>query len=290
MALDAPAMALAHRADPRDHIVDRLIAERAPKLAAHPAWPILRLLLYVILDYANARRMADAIAPMGGREALDYLSRLLSVRVSARGVKRVPRSGRLIIVCNHPTGIADGIAVYDALKTTRPDLMFYANADALRVCAQLDEILIPVEWVGEKRTRDRTRLTLSMTRRAMEAEQALVIFPAGRLARWSPMTGMADLAWASTAFSMARKYDAPILPIHLSGPTSRLFHLFHQVSGELRDITLFHEFLNKRGGAFRLTIGPLVAPGSLSADAWEAALIMKAYVESALPVHPDRSL
>ena len=63
-----------------------------------------------------------------------------------------------MIVCNHPTGIADGVAVWDALKAIRPDLMFYANADAHRVSPKLDEVLIPVEWVEEKRTRERTRL------------------------------------------------------------------------------------------------------------------------------------
>ncbi len=288
MAYESSTPVFGRLARPRDHIVDRLIAERAPRLAAGPAWPAIRPLLYAILDYGKARRMADAIAPLGGRAAIDAVSDLLSVKVQATGLERLPASGRVIVVCNHPTGIADGVAVHDALKVLRPDLMFYANADAHRVCAGFDEVLIPVEWVEAKRTRDRTRLTLNMTRRAMEEERALVIFPAGRLARWSPLKGMADPAWASSAFSVARKYDAPILPLHVDGPTSRLFHLFHQFSGELRDMTLFHELLNKRGKAFRLTAGPLIAPGDLPADAGEAALAMKAYVEKHLALTPER--
>ena len=53
--------------DFHDHIVDRLIAERAPRLAGGAAWPVLRPLLYRILDYGKARRMAEAIEPMSGR-------------------------------------------------------------------------------------------------------------------------------------------------------------------------------------------------------------------------------
>ena len=53
--------------------------------------------------------------------------------------------------------------------------MFYANADAHRVAARFDEVLIPVEWVEEKRTRERTRQTLTQTRDVMEAEQPLMI-------------------------------------------------------------------------------------------------------------------
>ena len=90
-----------------------------------------------------------------------------------------------------------------------------------------------------------------MTRQAMEAERALVIFPAGRIARRQPNGALCDPAWAPTALSIARKYDAPIAPMHLSGPWSTLFHFFDGFSGELRDVTVFHELLNKRGGQYR---------------------------------------
>src|SRR5207245_1643194 len=83
--------------------------------------------------------------------------------------------------CRHPTGIADWIAVYDALKTVRRDLCFYANADAHRVSPRFGDVLIPVEWVEAKRNRQTARLTLEETRAAMEAERCLVVFPAGRL-------------------------------------------------------------------------------------------------------------
>jgi putative hemolysin len=94
------------------------------------------------------------------------------------------------------------------------------------------------------------RLTLQMTRDALEAERALMIFPAGRLAKRGPDGLVADPPWATSAVSIARKYDAPIVPIHVAGPWSTLFHLFDRVSRELRDITLFHELLNKSGRRF----------------------------------------
>jgi putative hemolysin len=266
-----------------DHIVDHLIAERAPGLAKRMAWPALRPALYAALDYGKARRMADAIAPLSGGEALDYLSDLLRVKVEVRFLERVPIKGRVVMICNHPTGIADAIAVYDSFKSLRPDLMFYANSDALRVAPRLKDVLIPVEWIEEKRTRDRTRVTLEMTHRAMQDERALVIFPAGKLARQVAPGLAVDPPWAGSAFSVARKFKATILPLHLAGPWSTLFHFFHGFSGELRDITLFHELLNKRGKTFRLTVGPPVAPGVLPDDSGRAASAMKSYVETILP-------
>ena len=263
------------------HIVDVLIEERAPKLSASPVWPLVRPALYRLLDYRKARAMADAIAPMSGRESLEYVSGLLQVDVEISGVEHLPREGRAIVVANHPTGIADGIAVYDALKAARPDMVFYANSDAHRVSPRLSEVLIPVEWVEDKRTRERTRLTLQMTKEAMEAERALMIFPAGRLARRAADGLLADPPWAASALSIARKYEAPVIPVHVSGPWATLFHLFDRFSQELRDITLFHELLNKRGRRFSLIVGRPIDPHAI-----EDIGALKHYVERVLPHEP----
>jgi len=285
-AVSAPAIAAASAAR-RGHIIDVLIAERAPRLAASPAWPVLRPMLYAALHYAKARRMADAIAPLSGHAAMEAVSRLLRLKATAQGLGRLPAAGRVVIVANHPTGIADGVAVYDALKGLRADLCFYANSDAHRVAPGFDEVLIPVEWVEAKRTRERTRATLTLTRQAMEAGRALVIFPAGRLARMRDGV-LRDPDWMASAVSIARKYQAPVLPLHVAGPRSTLFHLFDKVSSELRDITLFHELLNKQGRRYRLLAGPLIAPRALEGDAGEVSAALKRYIEEMLVSSPDR--
>jgi putative hemolysin len=272
------------------HIVDTLIAERAPGLTGSALWPLVRPPLHALLGYDKARRMVDAITDLGGRDALEHVSRLLALEVSIRGLENLPATGRAVIVANHPTGIADGVAVYDALKAARPDIVFYANADAHRVCGRFDEVLIPVEWVEAKRSRERMRLTLQMTRDALEAERALMIFPAGRLAKRGADGQVADPPWATSAVSIARKYDAPIVPIHVAGPWSTLFHLFDRVSRELRDITLFHELLNKSGRRFELIVGKPIDPAGLPADTGEATEVLKRYVERVLPERPEGCL
>jgi putative hemolysin len=273
----------------RDHIIDVLIEERAPKLAATPVWPALRPLLYTVLDYERAVRMADAIVGLPGAAALDHVSRQLQLKVTARGLERIPASGRVIVLCNHPTGIADGIALHDALKPIRPDLCFYANSDAHRVSPRFTDVLIPVEWQEAKRTREKTRETLILTREAIEAERCLIIFPAGRLARRQPDGELCDPTWQPTAVSLARKYEAPVMPMHLSGPWSGLFHFFNRFSDELRDVTLFHEFLNKQGRAYSLIVGPPISPDALDGDPAEVASRLKAYVEHGLAADPDQA-
>ena len=266
------------------HIVDELIEERAPKLVRSGLWPVVRPPLYGILGYAKARRMADAIAGISGEEALDYISKLLALDVAVRGLDRLPVTGRCVVVCNHPTGIADGIAVQDAIARVRTDAIFFANADALRVNPRFAESLIPVEWVEAKRTRDKTRTTLASAKAAFEAERCVVMFPAGRLARRNAEGALVDPAWAPTALSLAQKYDAPIIPIHVAGPESFWFHTFNRFSPELRDITLFHELLNKAGKRFDLSVGPPIDPHTdgLTTET------LKAHVEQGLAADPDK--
>ncbi|MBX7248607.1 MAG: 1-acyl-sn-glycerol-3-phosphate acyltransferase [Caulobacteraceae bacterium] len=273
---------------PREHIVDVLIYERAPHLVRNPLWPLLRPALYAVLGYGPARRMADAVLPLSGEGALDYVADLLALKITTLFADRIPLKGRCVVVCNHPTGIADGVAVFDALRRIRKDAIFFANADALRVSPRLGEAVIPVEWVESKRTREKTRATLLAAKEAFEAERCIVIFPAGRLARRGKDGQLTDPPWAQTAVSLARKYAAPVVPIHVAGPESWLFHFFDRFSQELRDVTLFHEMLNKAGKPFRLTVGRPIPPQRLDIDAAKATYALKAYVERVLPSQPDQ--
>lgn len=274
-------------ARPEPHICDVLIAERAPRLTGSLAWPLVRPLLYRLLNYRAAVRMADAVRPLSGSGALEYMSDLLDLRVTVMNLDRIPASGRCVVVANHPTGIADGIAVFDAIRKRRADAVFFANADALRVSPRLGEAVIPVEWVIDKRTREKTRATLQAAKAAFEAERCVVMFPAGRLARIGKDGSVTDPEWAPTAASLARKYEAPVAPIHVAGPCSRLFHWFDRISPELRDITLFHELLNKRRKPFFLKVGKPISPSRLDIDAARATYALKAFTERVLPSQPD---
>jgi len=128
-----------------------------------------------------------------------------------------------------------------------------------------------------------------LTRQALEAGRCLVIFPAGRLARRRPDGRLADLPWAASAISLARRYAAPVVPIHVAGPWSGLFHFFNRFSSELRDVTLFHELLNKQGRPFALTVGRPIAPEALEGEPVEAVRRLKVFVEDGLPADPDRT-
>ncbi|WP_298913274.1 1-acyl-sn-glycerol-3-phosphate acyltransferase [uncultured Algimonas sp.] len=261
------------------HIVEQLIQERAPKLIGRPRlWRTVRPLLYRLLAYDAAVFLADAVRPMSGHAAFRMVANHISPRTAVEGLHHIPRKGACIVVANHPTGLADGLAVFQAIRDRRRDHVFLANADALRVVPKGDDIIIPVEWVPEKRSLAKTRETLLAMRKAIEAGQCIVIFPSGRLARIS-WRGLREQPWESSAAMVAKKYGVPVIPLRIEARNSPLYYTFHRISPELRDITLFREMLNKKHRLFRLTFGEAVAPETLpdNADAATALLRKKAF-------------
>ncbi|MHA1190328.1 MAG: 1-acyl-sn-glycerol-3-phosphate acyltransferase [Alphaproteobacteria bacterium] len=249
-----------------DHIVDRLIAERGQRLVNSPFWPLVKPLLYRILHYREAVTMADALASLTGQRALDYTSGILDLDIQASGLDRIPCSGAFILAASHPTGIADGVAVFDALKTIRRDLAIFCNRDALRVSPDLDDVLIPVEWRDHLRTRSKTKETVRLTARAFNEGRAIIMFPAGRIAYWQN-SHLNERDWQQSLVTLARRRQVPIVPVHVRARNSGLFYWFANWNKELRDMTVFHELLNKRGKTFELTVGKPIGVDRLVGEA-----------------------
>lgn len=263
------------------HVVDQLIDERSVELSKHPLWPLLKPLLLAFFHYGQAIRMCDEIAGLSGWETMSYLSDLLSLDVTARGIERLPGHGAFVLAPTHPTGMADGIAVFDALKSVRPDMAIFANRDALRAAPGLRDLIIPVEWRQAEKSHAKSRDTLEGTARAFAAKRAVVLFPAGRIAFWHEGS-LTERPWQNSVVALTRRYDVPVFPAHIAARNSGLFYLLSKYSTELRDITLFHELLNKKGNRFTVTIGRPVPAASLAGDAMEVATRLQRHAVTAL--------
>lgn len=259
------------------HVVDQLIEERAVRLSANPSlWPWVKRVFYPLLGYEKAVRVADRMAPLSGVEAMDWAQDFLSMRVSAEGVEHVPATGPCVITANHPGGIADGLAVWDALKARRPDMVFFANRDAIRVCEGLADVVIPVEWREGYRSRDKTRETLRQSIDAFKAGRCIVIFPAGRMSVWDwRKLALRETEWAPTAIGLARKFSAPVVPLGVRQRMSLWFYGFGLIHEELKHMTVFHELLAKRDARYRLRFDAPIAASDAPGDDAAASTWLK---------------
>jgi putative hemolysin len=140
---------------------------------------------------------------------------------------------------------------------------------------QLAEMIAPVEWRPEKRTHKQNRETLAYAHAAFAAGRLGVLFPSGRLAkrRW---LSLHERPWMPSAAMLARRYELPVIPLHITARNSVLFYLFDRIHPTLRDITLFHEVLNKTHQPYRLTVGTPIAPETLPSGSAEAIEVLRA--------------
>ncbi|PWJ19256.1 1-acyl-sn-glycerol-3-phosphate acyltransferase [Jannaschia seohaensis] len=247
--------------------LDPMIAERAPwlfrpSLAARGA----RVVLDRLLAYERSVEIGTSYVDLSVPDIMADLARRIAQRVTFEGLENVPTDGRALIVANHPTGIADGIILQDLLLRRRADAFYYANADILKVLPQFEEIIVPVEWREEKRTVAKTRETMTLTRKALEAERLGVIFPSGRLAKRRGLQ-LHERKWMASAAMIARKFALPVIPVHIRARNSAMFYAFDAIHPTLRDITLFHETLNKDVQPYHVTFGRPLDGGALPKDA-----------------------
>ncbi len=260
----AETLALVSQGRP-GHIVDTLISERGQRIVHNPLWPVMRPFLYTLLRYGRAIEFANDISNLNGFQCFEYMSNLLKLDVRVQNAERIPEKGGFILVSNHPTGIADGVAVFDLLKSRRPDMMVFANRDAVRVNPRFAEMIIPVEWREEYKSKPKTRETLVLTNKTVEDGKVMVLFPSGRIAYWADGK-LNERPWKTSAVGLARKYNLPILPVHMRARNSGLFYWFAKWSTELRDMTVFYELLNKKGNRFDFAVGQMIQPEELEGD------------------------
>ena len=261
-------------------ILRSLIEERAPWFFSRsPGLAMARSILRPLLSYDRTLATLERLRPLDGEEIFSVMGRQLAQHVHTHNLRKLPASGPCLIVCNHPTGIADGIILHEALAQVRPDMYFFANRDVLRVFPQLDSKIAPIEWRPEKRSHQSMREVMEFVRQAVAAERVGIIFPSGRLAKRHGFR-LHERPWMASAAMLARRFDLPVVPVHIKARNSALFYLLDLIHPTLRDITLFHETLNKDRFRFDITVGDAIPADSLAANSGDAIAQLKTACES----------
>ncbi|MEM1110532.1 MAG: GNAT family N-acyltransferase [Pseudomonadota bacterium] len=171
------------------------------------------------------------------------------LRLQERERARIPDSGRVVIVANHPIGSLDGLALLDLVREVRPDVRVVAD-EVLAEIKPLQSLLLPVHNMGGVTPRDNLR----NIRRHLDMEGALIIFPAGEVSRLGPK-GIKDGAWQSGFVKIARAAKAPILPIYVAGRNSMLFYSISFLARPLSTLWLVREMFKQSHSVVDARVG-----------------------------------
>ncbi len=184
----------------------------------------------------------------------------VELRMDAADMARIPVTGPVVAVANHPFGMLDGAVLAVLLTRVRPDVKVMTNY-LLRDVPELARHCIFVDPFQSDRAIHAGNVDVN--RRAMREAMAwlqrggmLAIFPAGEVSQWQfPQAEIADPVWNDTAARLIRRTGAAALPVYFRGRNSVGFHLFGMIHPRLRTAFLLQEFLHQEGRTVEVRVG-----------------------------------
>lgn len=214
--------------------------------------PLERLLGLADLNALYAAMEAESA---GADLFLDRALRVLDVSVSLdpADLARIPPTGPLVVVANHPTGALDGMIVAQAVGRVRRDVRFLANALLGRV-PDMRPLCVFVDVFGSRPGRNEAALRAAEA--WVAAGGALIVFPSGEVSCVRAHDGrLLDPQWRRGAARLAERAGATILPMRVGAEPSRLLRAARRVHPLVGTALLARELLGQRGRTVSLSIG-----------------------------------
>jgi putative hemolysin len=189
----------------------------------------------------------------------------IGLSVGAADQARIPSSGPVVVVANHPYGVLDGAILTVLLTRVRPDVKVLTNF-LLSDVPELQKHCIFVDPFQTDRSLESNRQGLREAFTWLQKGGVLAVFPAGEVSHWQmPAAQIVDPEWNDAAVRLTRKTGATALPVYLCGHNGVGFQLMGMIHPKLRSAFLLQEFLKQAGKAVEVRVG-----SAIPADAVEA--------------------
>jgi putative hemolysin len=181
----------------------------------------------------------------------------ISIDCNDQDCKRIPATGSLAILANHPFGALEGLALLETIRAIRPDVKVLANFILNRI-PELREDMIFVDPFASASSTGRNINALREALKWMKDGHVLIIFPSGEVASFTPKTiSVREAPWHTSIMTLIRHAgpQTQILPVFIPGRASLGFHLVGKIHPRLRTLLLPREMLRARKQSITLKIG-----------------------------------
>jgi len=175
----------------------------------------------------------------------------LARRVENADLLKIPETGPVVVVANHPLGALDAIALADLVISLRPDTKVMANHLLTRM-PESHPWLIAVDPFSGPGAGRRNVGSMKQALRWLNQGGVLVVFPAGEVSHLhvGRMT-VTDPEWTIHAALFIQRTRASVVPVFIEGRNSWLFQILGLIHPRLRTLFLVREMARSR----RMTVG-----------------------------------
>jgi putative hemolysin len=188
----------------------------------------------------------------------------IELRIRAGDQARIPASGPVVAVANHPYGVLDGALLTVLLTRVRADVKVLTNS-LLGDISELQQHCIFVDPFETDRSVESNRKPLREALAWLQSGGMLAIFPAAEVSHWQmPPAQVADPEWNDTAVRLIRRTGATALPVFFCGHNSVGFQLLGMIHPKLRTAFLLQEFLKQEGRTVEVRVGSPVAADAIT--------------------------
>lgn len=193
------------------------------------------------------------------RAALDVMG--VDLLTPAEEIARIPATGPVVLVANHPHGLVDGMILADMIGRVRQDYRILTR----RILTGIDEsaasYMIAVPFPHEQ---DSQGKMIAMRARAMEhlGQGGLIaLFPSGVVASSDTMFGpVIEREWNLFTAKMIRTSGATVVRVRFSGANTRAYQVANRIAATLRQGLLLHEIVHTLDKPQRPIIAPPLTP------------------------------
>ncbi len=156
-------------------------------------------------------------------------------------IARIPKTGAVVVVANHPHGLVDGMIMGELVSRVRPDFRILTRS-LLTGIPEIEEFMIPVPFPHEENSRELGLQMRDLTMAHLAEGGVVILFPAGKVACSETWFGPAiEAEWNVFTHKMITKSGAVILPIHFTGQNSRAYQIANKLAATLRQGLLLYE-------------------------------------------------
>nr|WP_245190956.1 lysophospholipid acyltransferase family protein [Jannaschia formosa] len=181
-----------------------------------------------------------------GQAFFTHALRVMGIRIDTpkEQIARIPATGPLVVVANHPHGLVDGMVLAELIGRVRTDYRILTRS-LLTGVPEIGQFMIPVPFPHEADARERNLDMRRATMAHLSDGGAIVLFPSGSVASsetaWGPAV---EKEWNPFTAKIIRLSGATILPIHFAGANSRAYQVANRLSATLRQGLLLHEVVH----------------------------------------------
>jgi len=181
-------------------------------------------------------------------------------------IARIPRTGPVVVVANHPSGLVDGMIMAEMVSRVRGDFKILTRS-LLTGIPEIEEFMIPVPFPHEPNARELGLEMRDLTMAHLKRNGLVILFPAGKVASSETFFGPAvEAEWNVFTHKMIKASGATILPIYFPGQNSRAYQIANKLAATLRQGLLLYEIKRSLFKPQRPYIGEPIPASEL--DKW----------------------